>query len=261
MHLAWPEAQHIYLSPHLDDAVLSCGGIIYNQAQRGETVAVITLFAASPPPDLHLSTYAQSLHQRWQASAPPGVDFSDPTALRRKEDQRALAVLNPAIQIVHYALPDCIYRVDAATGEALYTSDEALFCTVHLADPALSDLRAISPSPSDAMFYLPLAVGSHVDHQVVRNAAENWTLPQSQVRYYEDYPYVTYLGALEAALGNPALWHVTTYPLSEEALTAKTRAVAKHASQISTFWAGEEAMIAALREHAQRSDGERLWAR
>jgi hypothetical protein len=44
-------------------------------------------------------------------------------------------------------------------------------------------------------------------------------------------------------------------------MAAKASAVAGYASQMSTFWANEEAMIDALRQQARRSGGERLWAR
>jgi len=39
----------IYLSPHLDDAVLSCGGIIWQQVQSGHQVEIWTICAADPP--------------------------------------------------------------------------------------------------------------------------------------------------------------------------------------------------------------------
>ncbi|MBN1427471.1 MAG: PIG-L family deacetylase [Anaerolineae bacterium] len=261
MPLTWPEVQHIYLSPHLDDAVLSCGGLIYELARRGETISVITLFSAGPSPNYPLSSYAKNLHARWQLSAPAGIDFSDPTTIRRAEDRRALALLDPAIQVIHYHLPDCIYRVDAATGETLYASEEAIFGLVHPDDPALDGLRDAPPLPENALLYLPLAIGNHVDHQVVRSVAEHWQVPLSQMRYYEDYPYVTYPDALNIALGAPASWHVITYPITEAALAAKSRAIAAYVSQISSFWDHEDAMIAALREHVQQSGGERLWIR
>lgn len=259
MPLVWATAQHIYLSPHLDDVVLSCGGLIFEQARRGDTVAVITLFAASPSPLQSLSPFAQSLHERWQASAPAGIDFSDPPALRRAEDLRALAALHPAVQAVYYTLPDCIYRIDPATGLALYANEEAIFGPVQPTDPALADLRSVPPLPESATLYAPLAIGHHVDHQVVRCVVEGWGLPPQRVCYYEDYPYVASPGALEAALGNPSGWWATIFPLSEEAMAAKIRAVAQYASQISTFWASEQAMVAALREHAEHSGGEQLW--
>jgi LmbE family N-acetylglucosaminyl deacetylase len=261
MSLTWPNATHIYLSPHLDDAVLSCGGSIFDQAHRGETIAVITLFAASPPADHQLSPYAQLLHQRWQASAPPGIDFSNPTAVRREEDIRALAVLSPSIQVIHHRLLDCIYRVEPLTGETLYASEEAIFGDVQPADPALADLQVAPLLPEKATLYLPLAIGNHVDHQVVRSAVEKWEIPRHQLRYYEDYPYVAYPGALEATLGDPSRWEAIPHALSEKTLAAKIRAAAEHISQLSTFWESEAAMSAAVREQAQRSGGERLWVR
>ncbi len=39
--------KHIYLSPHYDDAALSCGGSIHKQATQQEPVAVITVFAGA----------------------------------------------------------------------------------------------------------------------------------------------------------------------------------------------------------------------
>ena len=35
----------IYLAPHLDDAVLSCGGQIFERTARGENVLVVTVMA------------------------------------------------------------------------------------------------------------------------------------------------------------------------------------------------------------------------
>jgi LmbE family N-acetylglucosaminyl deacetylase len=259
MPFRWPLAQHIYLSPHLDDVVLSCGGLLFEQARRSDTVAVITLFAASPSPRQPLSAYAQSLHQRWQASAPPEVDFSDPPALRRAEDLRALAALHPSIQVVHADMLDCIYRTDPASGKALYTSEEAIFGAVQPSDPAWVHLQSASALPQGATLYSPLGIGYHVDHQVVRCSVEAWGLSPQSVRYYEDYPYVASPGALEAALGTQPGWKASTFPITDEALSAKTCAVAEYASQISTFWENEEAMRTALREQARLAGGERFW--
>lgn len=260
MSFTWPTAQHIYLSPHLDDVVLSCGGLVFEQAHRGDTIAVITIFAASPSSPPPLSSYAQDLHLRWQASASSGVDFSDPPALRRAEDLRALAVLHPSIQAVHYTLPDCIYRTDPVTGQALYDSEEAIFGDVQPDDPAWDALQSAPVLREDATLYVPLAIGHHVDHQVLRYAAEGWKLAPPRVRYYEDYPYVSDSGALEAVIDNLTGWQSTMFALDEEAMAAKIRAVTEYASQISTFWADEEAMAAALKKQVQIR-GERLWAK
>ena len=46
-----PANRLIFLSPHPDDAVLSCGGWIYQLAQDGERPIVITIFGGDRPAD------------------------------------------------------------------------------------------------------------------------------------------------------------------------------------------------------------------
>ena len=38
----------IYISPHLDDAVLSAGGLLYDQAQKGIPVEIWTVVCGYP---------------------------------------------------------------------------------------------------------------------------------------------------------------------------------------------------------------------
>jgi LmbE family N-acetylglucosaminyl deacetylase len=265
----WPPARHIYLSPHLDDVVLSCGGMIFKQAQAGETVAVITLFAGSPPKGHRLSAFARSFHERWQASSPPDTDFSDPPAVRREEDRRAFATLSPEIQVVHLDIPDCIYRTDPKNDRAIYDSEEALFGPIHPDDPAISALKSAPPLPPQATIYVPLGVGGHVDHRVVCSAASGWELPISRVRYYADYPYAARPGAIEAVIGDVSGWEMVFIPLDEDALSAKIKAISQHASQISTFWVDADKMAEDARRYADfiaakagsTQGGEALWLR
>jgi enoyl reductase-like protein len=56
--------KHIYISPHLDDAALSCGGLIANQIARGESVQAINIFAGIPNLE-HFSAYAEKQHNMW----------------------------------------------------------------------------------------------------------------------------------------------------------------------------------------------------
>ncbi len=256
--ITWPDSRHIYLSPHLDDVVLSCGGLIYQQVQRGESVAVITVFAGSPELSAPLPPFARSLHQRWQQSAPPGIDFSNPPAVRREEDRRAFAVISPDIQVIHLGLPDCIYRFDPATQTPLYDGVEALFGAVHPNDPALPTLVDVPPLPADATLYIPLGAGNHVDHQIVRRAASRWQIDPTRRLYYEDYPYAANSESVAQTLTG-GIWEPTTILLDEPALSAKSRAVAEHASQISTFWQSVEAMDTALRDYFTQVGGEWLW--
>jgi len=101
----------IFLSPHLGDAVLSCGGMIYQLAQAGQAVQVITILAGDPSP-APLSPFAQSLRDRWQA---------DPAA-RRGEDVKALTLLGAeAIQVV------CTQRLSGARCNG-WTTDKRMVC-------------------------------------------------------------------------------------------------------------------------------------
>lgn len=259
MKLRWPEAHHLYLSPHPDDVVLSCGGTMYQQVQGGESVAVVTVFAASPSPSIPLSDFAKSLHERWEASAHADGGFGDAPAVRREEDQRAFARLDARIHVAHFPLTDCIYRVHPVTEEALYASEEAIFGEMSAADPALEALALLPPLPAETIVYCPLGVGHHVDHQVVRAVVDGWGLEANRVRYYEDYPYVTQAGALESVVGQHEGWIPVVTALSEAAVDAKIAAVAEHASQMSTFWESREAMAAALKARSAEVGGERMW--
>jgi LmbE family N-acetylglucosaminyl deacetylase len=260
MKLRWPAAQHLYLSPHPDDVVLSCGGAIWQQIQRGESVAVVTVFADSPSPSLPLSDFAQLLHDRWQASAALG-DFADPPAVRRAEDVRAFEVLDPRIVLAQFPLTDCIYRTRPYLDIPLYASEAAIFGELRSADPAREKLAIIPPPEESTIVYSPLAIGNHVDHQLVRSVVEGWGIDAGRVRFYEDYPHVVIRSNLEKIVGQHDGWVSVVTPLEEAALQAKINAAAQHHSQISTFWNSVEAMDKALRSYAVEVGGERLWIR
>jgi LmbE family N-acetylglucosaminyl deacetylase len=243
---------HVYLSPHLDDAVLSCGGCIWQQVQAGGRVLIVTVCAGTPAPDEPLSPFAQELHARW--------GFADPVAARREEDVAALTLLRA--EGVYWPYVDCIYRRTAA-GCFLCDSEEALFGEVHPADDALTaeltDRFQVLAQEQGITIYAPLAVGHHVDHQVVRRAVEGL----EGVVYYEDYPYAARPGTIETALG-AGQWQAELVALSQEALQAKIAAIACYGSQFSSLdWADAAEMAAAVQAFARQLGGdgpaERYW--
>src|SRR5258707_15485384 len=92
----------IYISPHLDDAVLSAGGLIHEQTQAGDSVEIWT-FMCGVPSETELSPFARRLHEmRGMSSAEEVVRG------RRAEDVKAAAAVgaNP----VRFVYLDCIYR-------------------------------------------------------------------------------------------------------------------------------------------------------
>ncbi|WP_298821306.1 PIG-L deacetylase family protein [Chloroflexus sp.] len=253
--------RHIVLSPHLDDAALSCGGLIARAIATGESVLVVNVCSGSPSPDTQFSPFAQSLHERW--ALPPGAVV----AHRRAEDAAALSALG-ADALLGSAL-DAIYRLPA-----VYADEASLFAAPFAADPlfdTVTDLIAdlIRRSPR-AMFYLPLAVGMHVDHQVVFAAASTFlTNTGAQVAYYEDFPYARQPDAVEQRLGMVGRECYTPryVPLDESLLTIKISAIAAYSSQLGVLFGGAAAMPVAVTEYAARVAlptmryAERLWVR
>lgn len=235
---------HLYLSPHLDDAVLSCGGTIAAQAAAGEPVRVVTLFAGDPPPG-PLSPFAAELHQRWGLGEAP-------TAGRRAEDERALYALGATL--VHLPFPDAIYRT-GPDGASLYPSREAIFGPPHPAEARLMDdlARALAALnlPSQVRLYVPLGVGMHVDHVLTRRTAERWQPRGSELWYYEEYPYAESPDQVRTALGGSA-WHEQLIPLTPAHLEARIAAIACYTSQISSLFADLVDMRERVRTYAAR---------
>ena len=95
----------IYLSPHLDDVALSCGGLIWEQTQSGDSVEIWTICAGDPPQD-RLSPFAEELHQRWRV----GHNAVD---IRREEDIHSCRLLGAKYR--HFEVPDAIYRIHPKT--------------------------------------------------------------------------------------------------------------------------------------------------
>ena len=170
----------IYLSPHLDDAVFSAGGLIHEQTQAGIPVEIWTLMCGDPQLDEY-SPFAQVLHHKWGFSS-----AEETVRVRREEDKTAASIVGA--RTVHFDFLDCIYRRDR-NGDWLYSE---ISVPPHEADAGYPDriAEAISARlmPDDRLV-CQLAVGSHVDHVLVRQAAELLGRP---LRYVIDVPYWFY---------------------------------------------------------------------
>ncbi len=117
-----------------------------------------------------------------------------------------------------------------------------------------------------ATLYVPLAIGHHVDHQIVRD----WGLslaeaaPQLPVKFYEDYPYSRDKIAIDQTIQRqPEELKSELVALSEADITAKIEAIACYKSQLSTFWTDAGAMMREIRHDAEQTGqgtpAERYW--
>ncbi|MEO8610248.1 MAG: PIG-L family deacetylase [Chloroflexota bacterium] len=256
---------HLFLSPHYDDAVLSCGGLIHKLVGEGKRVVVRTVMGGAPlPKDLPDTPIILALHERWEAG-------ENPVEARIKEDEAAVTSLGASAEHMVYWM-DCVYRL-SRKGEALYSSEASLWADIHPDDVAGQLLPTLVFSPQDVIrgLYVPMGVGKHVDHRIVRN----WALelrkqyPWVALNFYEEYPYIETAGAVDEALKYfaqlqpPLKLEAENVPLQEADVAAKIKAVGFYTSQIGSFWPDAAAMDTGLRAMLTQTGGgqaaERLW--
>jgi LmbE family N-acetylglucosaminyl deacetylase len=239
----------IYLSPHLDDVVLSCGGQIFQQTAVHKTILIVTIMAGDPP-YAELSEFAQGQHQRWQL-------LTEATAQRRAEDVAACRLIGA--DHTHWQIPDCIYRHNPQTGKSFYNSDDEIFGAVQPIEGSLvvELAQKLAQLPPHQQLFVPLTLGNHVDHQLTRLAAERCF--GDGLFYYEDYPYVQRLGGVDSVIRANINWQPQTIPLTPLAIQTKIEAIAAYASQIDNLFGDMRQMAHLVSRHSQQTGGERIW--
>ena len=213
-----PSMRCIYLSPHLDDAVLSAGGLIYDQTRSGIPVEIWT-FMCGYAPEEAVSPFAQMLHGMWGFSS-----AEETTRGRREEDKNAAAKVGASV--LHFDFLDCIYR-RGPDGEWLYSD---VFLPPRPEDAAIPAQIAETISSRlqpDDVLVCQLSVGSHVDHVLVRQGAE---LLGRSLRYDIDVPYIFYkpeeLGPKSVGMQE------TVHSITEAGLNSWKEAILAYKSQL-----------------------------
>lgn len=224
----------VFLSPHLDDAVLSCGGRLSMNARGGLPQQVITVFAGAP------------------AGVPPEVDRH--IRVRRAEDTAALTYLGLAESgIVHLDLVNGIYR---SGDDGVRRYDPGAMCGKlnaldrPLVGEIVSRLMDRLPDPRSVVVFAPLGAGGHVDHQLTHRAARELSRRGYRMAFYEDVPY----SSREPVKGKPG-WNGEDLLLPEEHLARKIAALRYYQTQIPALFGDADRMSELLR----RSDVERVW--
>jgi LmbE family N-acetylglucosaminyl deacetylase len=150
----------VILSPHLDDAVLSCWHLLTQPSE----VAVINVFAGVPT-DLGAPA--------WWDEYTGASDSAERVRERIEEDRRALAVAGRTA--VNLGFLDEQYRPDAQPLAPLTEQIERLL-------------------DSGVGIYAPAAFANHADHALVRAAALQLRAAGFEVSLYADLPHATVRG-------------------------------------------------------------------
>ena len=235
----------IYLSPHLDDAVLSAGGRIRAQVDAGALVEIWTFMAGSPG-DAELPEFAQLMHHIWGFSS-----GSEALRVRRSEDLKAAAHVGATT--VHFDFLDCIYR-RGRQGEALY-SDVTVPIQPDDADLPAQIAQAIASrlEPHDTVV-CQLGIGKHVDHLIVRQGAEMLHRP---LAFIADMPYVlNHPDELEPSVTG---LQRQREPVSETELACWIEAIECYASQVDSVFGSHEEMRERMHAFWEDERGVDLW--
>ncbi len=221
----------------------------------GDRPLILTIFGGRPAGPVN--TFAAQMHRDW------GLALEDVIEHRRREESCAAEALGA--ESCWLDLPDAIYR-----GER-YLSDEHLFGAVHPDDAllfreirsailAFLEARNIMPD----VYYCPLAVGNHVDHQLVLATARTLTYTGRTVIAWEDFPYA---GEAGAAVDEIATRRSSGEPrcriLTPTQLDSKVSAVNCYASQHEVIFRRQGDPAEATRAYAERvgngTPAERFW--
>src|SRR5215471_10495719 len=153
------------LSPHLDDAVLSCGALLHGCSKIGIRTRIVTVFNGSP--DGELSDAARDFHLRCGHG-------DDSMSEREHEDDVAMKRLGVAG--MRLGFPEALYR-SRGPGIPRYPNGQDIFSSAPALEPDVVDAIAATlsgmPIIGEAdMLLAPLAIGDHIDHQIVSVAAQ-----------------------------------------------------------------------------------------
>jgi LmbE family N-acetylglucosaminyl deacetylase len=155
------------VSPHLDDALLSCGIMAQRRRAAGDEVFALNIFTA-------------------------GTN----SANRKNEDRAAQKVIG--VEAVF------LDELDAPDRDAQYVPLKNLFFgRIDASHDALIDrvktrVTQFFADKKIDLAYFPLGAGGHIDHRTAYEAGRR--IASTPVRFYEDRPYILWPGVLEGRL-------------------------------------------------------------
>lgn len=187
-----------FVSPHLDDAILSCGSLMLHL--KGQVkMSVLTAFTES-------GDYPETLSARMFLRQCGVLDAHELFSKRRGEDKKVLKLLNTSWE--HLGFPDALWRKKEA-GQIIRAFGRFLPELLHVyptyrfhittgrissADQLLinqierSIMRSIDLSDETTLFF-PLGLGKHVDHAIMYLIGQRFSKSFRRVIFYADFPY------------------------------------------------------------------------
>lgn len=184
---------HIFFSPHLDDAVLSCGGLIAGLKNKSSTL-VVSIF----------SDVGQGTTSEFGEMFINTCGYKNGFSLireRKIEEKRAAEKLGYDFLFLDF--PDAFFRFERKifSKKYFYDSRKTLFGKLDEKDKLIiavikKRLKDIIKKifTKDGRLYFPLTVGNHIDHQIINKIGYSFLLEKfvsnKRTYFYEDFPYI-----------------------------------------------------------------------
>jgi LmbE family N-acetylglucosaminyl deacetylase len=209
---------------------------------------MVTVFASELLPQM-VGAFAAWKHERWKLTDPDQV-----LETRRAEDAAAAQVLGCTVRWL--GMPDAIYRDRYASDAELFgpLPAEELDLAAFLAE----EIRRLPEWREGTRVFVPLGMGSHVDHQLVFEAGRCLAAQGVEVYGYEDCPYAihtpegqrTRLAALGNKLGAPLVVSIA------DTLEQRLEAIACYRSQVPVIFRFTQDFRGAVTNFAREVGGE-----
>jgi LmbE family N-acetylglucosaminyl deacetylase len=186
----------LFFSPHIDDAIFSCGGLILKLLKKKRKIAVVNIFTKANDHKLKTGSIKKELKK---------YNFKSAKKLyssRKRSEKEIAKKIN--IDVFFLDFEDGLFRKNK--DEFLYPNYECLFSGKINKDEKdiFEKIKAkvlpyIENCNKKTEIYLPLGVGKHIDHiitkKVVKKLGKNLN-----TFLWEDVPYSNNIGQKEQTL-------------------------------------------------------------
>lgn len=246
----------LFISPHFDDAVLSCGGTLAQLSHQGTRLMLVTVFTADQAEAVPLSPLARQMHDQWGGT-------NQPFALRKGEDKETADYLKTEYRWLEF--PEVIYRYPALR------EDEILYPAFNpradpCFEPVLGALLKVLNEHSQVVVFTPLGLGYHRDHLIVHEAvkdAARTAKSSCTLLFYEDFPYAASADHLQRL--NEISVKLTPFTIDiSSTLSDRVRLIRMHVSQMKMLFGDMANAELEVRAYATRvgtsaKPRERFW--
>lgn len=230
---------YVFLSPHLDDAVFSCGNLLELLKINQKKIHVITFFTKTK--------VTSPLTPQAKLLLKVSGNYSDAEKLfenRKNEDKSALKLFDA--DYLHLDFIDACFRTTPENNHPIYESEKQQYSgAIAIQDNQLikqitiSTKKLINKFPNKRLILAPMGIGCHADHLIINKIARNLN---EDVVMWTDYPYSIREGNYRKFLANTS--HIKfdqiTIPKNSKKNNLKVKAIKQYKSQISSQFPGKK---------------------